>query len=325
MCPGPCDVVSVQPGFPVVTRPELPAAVYKRGQMVTIKYQRNNHGPGGFVRLSLVPVEKMMNKNVHKQNAFHFSCWGSNPVTAKANELGRDKQGFSLVGGDGKLHDGPVSYYTTNAIIPQVVPDGNYVLGWVWYGGMGGSIRTNLPQTPHKTGLFADYWSCSFVQIQGGKPLAQSYTPVFVNDFKNVWTDGCNSANDHPGVCKYEPCIVPGKIQKPLEFKNGTPKPLKQQNFVSGFTGRTDPIVLPTPIPEAQVLADALETLKVCESKLSEKLPKTGMGRIQGVLKDIYRCKNHLLKSDEEEKPLLDETEDVSPDDWPWAPKNVQS
>lgn len=308
MCPGPCDVSSVQPNsnFPKVTRPELPAAVYERGEQVTIKYQRNNHGPGGFVRLSLVPVEKMMNKNVHEENAFHFSCWGSDPVKAKPNELGRDKQGFSLVGGDGKLHDGPISYYTTNIIIPRVIPDGDYVIGWVWYGGMGGSIQKNLPETPHETGLFADYWSCSFVKIEGG-PIEQSYTPVFVNAFKKFWAEGCNSANDHPGVCKYEPCIVPGKIQKPREFKNGTPKPLKPQNFASDFSGRISPIALPTPVPESQILEDANETLKVCESKLSEKLPRTGAG-IQGVMTDIYRCNNRNVKL-EEEKPLLDETE----------------
>lgn len=63
--------------------------------------------------MSLVPVDKMMNKVTHEENAFHYSCWGANPVRAKPNERGRNELGFSMVGGDGKLHNLPVSYYTT--------------------------------------------------------------------------------------------------------------------------------------------------------------------------------------------------------------------
>lgn len=310
-CPGPCDVSSVQPGFPVVTRPEHPAAVYQRGQKVMIKYQRNNHGPGGFVRHSLVPIEKMMNKNAHEENAFQFGCWGADPVPAKKNELGRDKQGFSLVGGDGKLHDGHASYFTTSVTIPPVVPDGKYVLGWVWYGGVGGSIRTNSPQSPHPTGLFADYWSCAFVEIKGGKPLGTSYTPVFENAFSKFWKGGCNSANDHPGVCTYEPCIVPSQIQKPREFKNGSPKALKQENFVSAFNDNPgpDPIVLPTPMPESKTLENALEALKLCEKKLTKPVSSADKGGLKNVLALLYRCKNQIALSDAEEKPLFDELE----------------
>lgn len=212
-----------------------------------------------------------MDKKVHAKNAFHFSCWGANPVPAKSNELGSDRHGFSLVGGDGKLHDGKISYLTTNITIPTVIPDGVYVLGWVWYGGMGGSLTQNTPENPFRVGLFADYWSCSFIKIEGGSPLTQRYTPRFENDMKEYWPNGCMSANSRPGVCTYEPCRMEGKIQKPFEFKNGkVPKALKQSNFMSPVVGRTSNQVfsVPTPLPGENMLRDALINLYNCNERV---------------------------------------------------------
>lgn len=269
-CPGPCDMTALQPGFPPITSPDNPAASYSRGQTVTIKYQRNNHGPGGFVRHTLVPVNKMMDKAVHAKNAFQYSCWGADPVPAKKSELGRDRNGFSLVGGDGKLHDMPISYYTTNITIPDVIPDGVYVLGWVWFGGLGGSINHNVPDDPHPFGLFSDYWSCSFVQIKGGNALAQEYAPVFENNMKQFWKDGCMSANDAPGICVYEPCKDVAMIQYPKSFKNGRiPDALTPENFgkIEGARSQSRGTpVLPTPVPRMNTLKDALEELYKCRT-----------------------------------------------------------
>lgn len=237
--------------------------------MVTIKYQRNNHGPGGFVRHTLVPLAKMMDKEAHARNAFHWGCWGANAAVAKKNELGRDKWGFSLVGGDGKLHNGKIGYYYNNVTIPPVVPDGVYVLGWVWYGGMGGSMKQNTLEKPHPVGLFADYWSCSFVEIKGGVPLKSLYKPMFVNDLKAVWKEGCNAANDAPGMCTYEPCVVPGRQQKPREFKNGkSPGPLTPEDFRTSSpdarAGRR--FTMPTPVPYNETLRKALITVYSCRN-----------------------------------------------------------
>lgn len=280
LCPGPCDVRAIQPGLPVVTSPKKPAAVYKRGQNTLIKYQRNNHGPGGFVRYSLVPLDKMMDKESHARNAFHFGCWGENAADAKTMELGRDAWGFSLVGGDGKLHDGPIGFYYSNITIPQVVPDGLYVLGWVWYGGMGGGMKENKPDNPYPIGLFADYWSCSFVEISGG-PVKMLYTPVFKNDLQSFWPEGCNAHADAPGQCKYEPCRKQGRKQEPKEFKGGkTPKPLKASFFTSPtdrFSRRNDGFVAPTPVPYENVLKDALVDIYNFHNP-SDKNPKSKRG-----------------------------------------------
>lgn len=227
---------------------------------MTVKYQRNNHGPGGFIRFTLVPVEKMMDKSVHARNAFHYSCWGANPVVAKPNEKGRDKFGFSLVGGDGASHNLPKAYYTVNITIPPVIPDGDYVLGWVWFGGVGGSISQNKPSKPYPLGLFGDYWSCAFVKIKGGKKLESEYRPEFVNDMQQYWKGGCHAAQDSPGKCVYEPCMDPAQIQVPGLFKNGKRPPI----LIPKYFKRSEPrkkILRPTPVPYRAILQDALVAL----------------------------------------------------------------
>lgn len=212
--------------------PSNPAAKYRRGQRVKIKYQRNNHGPGGFVRHTLVPPNQMMSKAVHSRNAFHYSCFGARPERATASDRRRDRWGYSIAGNDGK-RSAP-GYYATTIIIPDVVPDGDYVLGWVWYGGTGGDVSNKWPyeKEPFWNGYFSDYWSCSFVRVEGGDPLKSAFTPTFENDMSKFSDDGCMSANDAPGICTYEPCIVKGAYQKPKQFQNDSvPDPITPANF----------------------------------------------------------------------------------------------
>eukprot|EP00177_Eucheuma_denticulatum_P000510 GFKZ01000902.1.p2 GENE.GFKZ01000902.1~~GFKZ01000902.1.p2 ORF type:complete len:389 (-),score=43.37 GFKZ01000902.1:317-1432(-) len=233
-CSGPCDTTALKGRFANFESPSHPAAIYRRGQKVVIKYQRNNHGPGGFVRHSLVPVSQMMSHDAHTRNAFAFSCFGATPVVATREDRQVRNFGFSIVGNDGKT--APTGYYVSTVEIPDVVPDGDYVLGWVWYGGTGGGV-SNTPYTeePWWKGYFGDYWTCSFVRIQGGKPLASRYERVFDNDMPQFSDEGCMSANDAPGVCTWEPCIVYGRYQKPREFtQEGGPGYLTRANFVTG-------------------------------------------------------------------------------------------
>jgi hypothetical protein len=110
-------------------------ATFKRGAMVNIKYNRNNHAPGGFIRLSLVPIDKLMDKDAHRKGAFHHSCWGAGVTVATPDEIATDPDGYNMIGTDGEQHSSPPAYYSADAIIPDVVPDGMYVFGWSWYGG----------------------------------------------------------------------------------------------------------------------------------------------------------------------------------------------
>ena len=104
-------------------QPNKPSAVSRRGQTITIKYSRNNHGPGGFERYTMVPLSaNWMNKRVHSRLAIHYSRWGENPREAAPDELETKEFGFSLVGSDGQNHNFPKAYYTTRLTIPDVVP-----------------------------------------------------------------------------------------------------------------------------------------------------------------------------------------------------------
>lgn len=256
--------------------PLRPSASYRRGQNVTIKYNRNNHGPGGFVRLTLVPVDKMMDKEVHAKNAFYYGCWGANPVPATQADFAKDKFGFNIAGGDGSLHNLTRSYHIIKTTIPTVVPDGNYVLGWTWFGGVGGTVVKNMPQRPFRSGFFGDYYSCAFVRIEGGGPVARSYDPVFINDLSRFWPGGCHASADAPGVCEVEPCkTLPARQQLPRAFKSGTPAALTPNQFrpppcnipkQRGFCGAT-----PTPVPCVETLQEAYRKLFFCREQFVKR------------------------------------------------------
>lgn len=74
------------------------------------------------------------------------------------------------------------------------------------------------------------------MRIEGGNPLASEWTPEFVNDMDKFSKDGCMAMNDSPGICRSEPCLVPGEYQAPRDFKRGrTPRPLTPAHF--GYRG----------------------------------------------------------------------------------------
>lgn len=233
-CPGPCDLHALKKGIARFDSPLNPSVVYRRGQKIRVTYQRNNHGPGGFTRLSIVPWNQMMNKQVHKRNAFHYSCWGANAVIAKRSQKGLDNMRFSLVGNDGEEHRFPPAFYVTNAIIPDCIPDGCYVFGWVWFGGTGSDVHTAArQQKPLPYGFFGDYYSCSSIRIQGGKPLRRTCSKRFVNDMSKYSSKGCMSSTDEVGVCAREPCRKLGFYRKPREFAKSK-APLLHSHYFSG-------------------------------------------------------------------------------------------
>lgn len=168
----------------------------------------------------------------------------------------QDRLGFSISGGDGKFHGLKPAYYTTTVIIPNVIPDGNYVLGWVWYGGLDGTLE-GLEKS---IGLYADYWSCSFIRISGGEQLQSEFQPTFTNNLKNRWEDGCLAANDRPGNCVFEPCVRNATVQIPWEFKEGNGNnTLRPEMFTSGND------VVPTPVPAEDVIAKAMTAIFDCK------------------------------------------------------------
>ncbi len=249
--------------------PNKPAALYKRGQTITIKYTRNNHAPGGFERYTLVPLKfNWLSKAVHAKLAVHYACWGENPRVAAPDELERKQFGFSLVGSDGQNHRFPKAYYTTRLTIPDVVPDGKYMVGFAWYGGCGGPLKGNTPQEAGPRSTFVDFWSCSFIEIKGGNPLGKEYEPVFVGSrFANPRGSACKAASNALGQCTNDPCS--GKTceyMKPREFLGDGPRTLTPADF--GYTGEEPSS--PSPKPKT----DASPELEIdLEEELSKKNP----------------------------------------------------
>lgn len=224
-----------------------------------------------------------MNKAAHRRNAFHYSCFGARPVRATASDRKLDDFGFSIAGTDGK-RSAP-GFYMSTITIPDVVPDGDYVFGWVWYGGTGGNVSNDWPykREPWWKGYFGDYWSCSFVKVEGGNPMRASYTPVFENDMKMFSDEGCMSANDAPGVCTKEPCIVRGSYQKPRPFKNDNlPDPLTPQHFggssVFGREGTIDPPVAQPPPREGDSSSKSTDQRDASRDEDSSTASRDGEG-----------------------------------------------
>lgn len=186
-CPGPCPTKKKRRNYRVVT--------YRRGQRTPIEYLRNNH-KGGFLRLSLVPVHQKMSHAVHARNAFRWSCWSHGRIGCGSGSCGTDRTR---------------SRYRQFMTIPDVFPDGEYVLGYAWYGG---SFQQG------------DYYSCARVRVKGGAPLRQSYTAIL----EHARNGKCDSTANKLGICRREPCRGRRRTpMKPAEFNGSPPKILSSK------------------------------------------------------------------------------------------------
>ncbi len=190
-CPGPCPHYDFREDM----TPERPSRTYKRGERVEIRWTKNNHRDG-FMRLSLVPIDEMWNKDAHQRYAFYFGCWTDQEIDCNPFERHRDC-----------YYDRENLGYKTQVTIPLIYPDGVYVLGWTWYGG--GRVF----------GSFGDYWDCAYVEIKGG-PTQDTFPAAFES-----WQGWCLASVDRLGVCDTEPCRSEhwSKRRIPAEFRNGAP------------------------------------------------------------------------------------------------------
>lgn len=201
-CGGPCPDYN----FRYDMRPENPAATYERGQTFRFHYTKNNH-EGGFMRLSIVPLDEKDRKDVHDLMAFYYGCWSSNRYNCD------DKQYHTHCGFD---RDN-LSYFV-DVRIPPIYPDGVYVLGFTWYGGGEGF------------GSFGDYYDCSYIRIRGG-PMEDTYQAEFRPGPR--FEDGCQASVNELGVCLTEPCPQEFWSDKriPREFENGNQRMIFREWF----------------------------------------------------------------------------------------------
>lgn len=176
-CGGPC--ISEVSWFYNVSA-HLDPTLWNRNQRATVVWTRNGHRYG-FIRLTLVPIEKRMSFSAHAKYTFHYACFESNPSNCDPDEFN--------CGTDDII-------YTTEFKVPKV-PDGDYVLGWSWYGA---AAQTNNEVWYN----FGDYWSCSFIRIQGGASESRKdFVPIFKS---GTGEPRCNALTNQLHVCQIEPC-----------------------------------------------------------------------------------------------------------------------
>lgn len=165
----------------------------------------------GFVRLSLVPVDHMMDHGAHEKFAFHYACMdqGSHHCPDRSFDVcGNDAEGLA---------------WKTVVEVPRVYEDGVYVFGWSWYGG--GDFRG--------LSFFGDYYACSFIRIQGGASVEEQFQPYFNGP-------SCPSSVDRLGVCWSEPCRIGSlHIMVPAPFSNGGSPPPILRTDIATYGGGT--------------------------------------------------------------------------------------
>ncbi|KAH7050633.1 hypothetical protein BKA57DRAFT_503969 [Linnemannia elongata] len=176
-CHGPCD--SKRSLSPILNDPTYPVQTIRRGDTLTISWQRFNH-PGGFVRLAMVPFEESDDwAAFNAANAAKFSCYESN--------CGPDDPNDSYFGHMNGPGDGLCS---TTFTVPQDLPDGKATLQWIWYGG---GVYYGQPEAG-----FGEYYTCTDYVVQGGSDLI----PRGSLGDQRVWQGG-DASNPGTDVCKY--------------------------------------------------------------------------------------------------------------------------
>lgn len=255
-CPGPCPNSDFRPE----SNPSNPAAVYRRGSTYEVRWTRNNH-EGGFVRWALVPVAQKDNKHAHEKFAFHWSCWNINRFQCSPMERQRDCQ-----------YDRNNHAFRDYLRIPANLPNGDYVLGWSWYGGGRKGGRSH----------FGDYFDCSYVRVEGGRNLEPMHVPTLAGR-------GCWATVNRPGICKSEPCWPLRKVtfKRPAEFDGRVPPPI----YASSFGAPSSVIKFDMSVPS--------------QSFFSE--PKVPMGpKIRVTALRVTNVKNRVVRRDIEwSRPVL--------------------
>lgn len=191
-----------------------PAAIWKRGEKVTINWARNNHRTG-IIRFAIVPVKRKMDREAHRKLALYHGCFDQGEYQCKKDpELcGADIKGYG---------------YRRNFTIPTIYPDGLYVFALVWYGGI------HSPLSERR--FFSDYWSCSHIRIEGGKSVGGTFRPFYDpgNNLQASKHHGmCLTGIDEPGVCPHSGCRGPYFHGLPKEYQDGKmPSPLKKSDIM---------------------------------------------------------------------------------------------
>lgn len=269
-CPGPCPTKFRRQD----QTPNNPAVTVRRGGTFVINTMANNHR-GGFSRWSLVHVRDIYDKNKHRQNAFLYTCSDLQVTKCSPRNNKRDCN-----------YDYQNEYYKHAIKIPKVVPDGVYVLGWVWFGG------------GWRWGAFGDYYDCMFIRVKGGK-LKRKHKPEFRAGPSPTKKNGlCVATVNRVGVCWREPCPGGGmftKYFKPWEFSDGRkPAPIRKSHYKNPYRikkkKKGSPYIRSLTIRFAdlstRILASSLKS-KFMYMRLTRGMRSTVTCEVQGKVKHV--------------------------------------
>lgn len=208
-----------------------PAAQYKRGQSTSIRYVKNNHF-GGLMRLSIVPVSAMFSRDAHSSLAFYYTCWDSHEVDCKDTYVDCGTDYFKRA-------------FETTVTIPTCFPNGDYVMGYVWYGGLN-------PRGP--SGNLGDYFHCSHIKIAGG-PLSKDCEAVYDNGGTGDSVRGteCRTHIDEPGYCRDDRKCRGRRpfFATPKAFENGVPRFSQEDVRRTGSSSDFSRSPIQTPIDDS--------------------------------------------------------------------------
>lgn len=236
---------------------ERPAATWQRGETVLVKWTKNNHH-GGLIRLSLVPVDKMWDRAWHQKMTLLHSCWEIGEYDCPQNEdCGTDKSGEA---------------FSRTVVIPAVFLDGDYVFGFVWYGGL---------YFKRDRGHFPDYYSCSHVRISGGK-LGGSYQPFFeAGDSPKIVNGQCQTSADEIGECEHNGCPdARSFFAIPKVFQDGRqPDPITPAIVAAGFNDPPSVAPVNDPAPPEEVPPTDPEPV---QPEVTQETPPDDMGICRG-------------------------------------------
>lgn len=179
-----------------------------------IKWTRNNHDfAGGFVKFSLVRLDDKCIGWKHKKLSFYYTCWGQGSYDCRPHRCGTDSKGKG---------------WSTDIWIPTVVPDGEYVLGWTWYGG-----SQYFAGIGKESRQWSDYYSCAHVEIKGGRKDSSWKVKFDSGGSKYGKEGGCLNVANGLGQCgKGKKCNRELRVSKPWEFTWGRkPRDLIPKDF----------------------------------------------------------------------------------------------
>lgn len=133
-----------------------------------------------------MPLWAASSKLYHARAAFHYGCWSAGEFRCKPGsaEFRRDC-----------AEDRRGTAYRGSLRVPPHLPDGEYVLGFVWYGGYVGDHHSE----------FGDYYDCARVRVRGGVRQEWSHTPTWAAG-PGEFSDSCRASVNRVGTCWREPC-----------------------------------------------------------------------------------------------------------------------